>query len=58
MRRSVRAALKAAATIWTCQICRFSDYDLANKAAILLPAEPHACPDCGGGSCPCGSFHG
>ena len=44
----------AEATIWPCQICRrrrFCGYELANKAArVLLPAEPHACPDCGDGS--------
>jgi hypothetical protein len=47
------AIVVAEATIWPCQICgrpRFSGYDLANSARILLPAKPQACPDCGDGS--------
>jgi hypothetical protein len=47
------AIVVAEAIIWPCQICgspRFSGYDLANNARILLPAKPQACPDCGDGS--------
>ncbi len=45
----------ATATIWPCQICRrprFDAYELADKAARILPAEPCTCSTCGDGSCP------
>ena len=40
----------AKASIWPCQICRRSRFNGYELARILLPAEPHACPDCGDGS--------